>query len=51
MYVECEGQDHLPEDYLTFTSQSPQGEDSPQGMYETMANTDEPLDVYEEPGL
>ena len=51
MYVECDKQDqHQPEDYLTFTHSSQNG-DSPQEMYEAMNNTDEPQDVYEEPGV
>ncbi|CAI8026131.1 Src kinase-associated phosphoprotein 2 [Geodia barretti] len=50
MYIECEPQDN-PEDYLTFTSQNgeEEGEGGPQEMYEAMANTDEPLDLYEDP--
>ena len=42
----------MPEDYLTFTGQN--GEEGEEGgqqeMYEAMANTDEPLDLYEDPG-
>ena len=48
MYIACEGETEQPEDYLTFTSQSPEGDDDPQQNYETM--TDDPLDTYEEPG-
>jgi hypothetical protein len=47
MYIACEGETEQPEDYLTFTSQSPEGDDDPQQNYETM--TDDPLDTYEEP--
>ena len=48
MYIACEGEAEQPEDYLTFTSQSPDMDDDPQQTYEAMA--DEPLDTYEEPG-
>ena len=52
MYIECETQE-TPEDYLTFTSHSEEGEGGEgreQETYEAMANNDEPLDLYEDPG-
>ena len=47
-YIEC-APSPLPEaeDYLQFTHQS---EDTPQEMYVEMVNTDEPQDIYAEPG-
>lgn len=50
MYIECGEGQPIPEDYLTFTSTSPEHEqDNPRAMYEEMS-TDQPLDTYEEPG-